>query len=81
MGQAAFDPVDEQGRRATVGGRQRECLPDRAGPEDHHVLSRLDPAACDGADCDRDRLDESGERRVLVSDGEDPRGGKHELLL
>ena len=72
VGQAALEPVDEQDRRLAVGRREREGLPDRARPEDHHVLAARDASSDDRANGDRDGLDQGGERRVQVARRERP---------
>ena len=63
VGQAALDPVDEQGGRPAVGSRERQGLTDRACAEDHHVLARLDATSRHGPHGDRDRLDERRQGR------------------
>ena len=45
------------------------------------MLARRHPPSGHRAHCDRDRLDERGERRIEVADGEDLRGWEHEPLL
>ena len=80
-GEAALDPVDEQGGRPAVGSRERQSVPDRAGAEDHHVLARLDATARHGTHGDRDRLDKRREGRAEVSHGKDVRRCHDEPLL
>ena len=64
VGQAALDPVDEQGGRPAVSRRERQGLTDWACAEDHDVLGRLDATAGHGTHSDRDRLDERREGRA-----------------
>ncbi len=67
----APDRVDEQHRGAAVGRCQRKGLADRTRAEDDHPLTGFHPPPSDSANGDRDRLDERGQPRIEVSDGED----------
>jgi hypothetical protein len=73
--------IEQKDGGPTVDGCRCNRLADRACPEDHDLLPRRDAAAHDRADGDGDRLDERGDRRVLVADGKDLRCRQAEPLL
>ena len=72
-----LEQVDEQHRRAAIGRRERQRLPDQAGAEDHHPLTKGNAPRTTARTAIETGLDQRSERRVLVARRETP-GRRHD---